>query len=215
VGLGASAAWPGPHTMALAAPPCRASVFIATSADGFIAKEDGSVAWLDEANATAPAGEDFGFAALMASVDALVMGRKTFETVRGIVESGAAQWPYGDTPVRVWTGSPGSVSIPASLAGKVEVVTGSPPEVLASLASGLGAKDVYVDGGQTIRAFLAAGLVGRAVITTVPVTLGAGIPLFESAGQRSELLEEAGAAKRYENGFVQTTYVARATPQGP
>mmetsp|Transcript_8094 Transcript_8094/g.20170 ORF Transcript_8094/g.20170 Transcript_8094/m.20170 type:complete len:198 (-) Transcript_8094:264-857(-) len=189
-------------------PSASASVFIATSADGFIAKSDGAVDWLNEQNATVPEGEDLGFAAFMASVGALIMGRKTFETVRGFVVEGTQPWPYGDTPVIVLSSKPAEVDVPASLAKKVRVMSGTPAEVLASVATDTGAKDAYVDGGTTIRAFLAAGLVGRVIITTVPVTLGSGIPLFDSEEQRA-MLEQDGPAKKFENGFVQTTYRVR------
>ena len=74
----------------------RCSAFLATSLDGFIAREDGGLDWLDRANAQVPAGEDCGYAAFMATVDALVMGRHTFEKVLSFHE-----WPYADKPVWV------------------------------------------------------------------------------------------------------------------
>ncbi|CAJ1395025.1 unnamed protein product [Effrenium voratum] len=127
---------------------CGASVFIATSLDGFIAKTDGSVDWLNEFSATLPEGEDGGFGEFMASVDGLVMGRKTFESVRDME---GVPWPYGDTPVWVLTRS--GVEVPERLKGKVRTTCGTPQEILEQLAKS-GCKEVYVDGGETIRDFL-------------------------------------------------------------
>jgi len=182
---------------------CRASIFIATSEDGFIADSEGSVDWLNALNATMPEGEDGGFNVFMASVDALVMGRKTFESVLELVPKWG--WAYGDTPVVVLSSAPHKVLVPEALSSKVTAMCGTPAEVLAALEHDIGAKDVYVDGGTTLRRFLAAGLVHRAIITTVPAVLGSGVALFPSADQRASL-EQVGEPTRWANGFVQTTY---------
>eukprot|EP00434_Breviolum_minutum_P044015 symbB.v1.2.039266.t1/scaffold6447.1/size18026/3 len=166
---------------------CKASVFIATSLDGFIAKTDGSVDWLNDFNETMPEGDDGGFGDFMASVDALVMGRKTFESVRDM-EGGP--WPYGDTPVWVLT------------KGKVKLTKGSPQEILEELAAS-GAKDVYVDGGETIRGFLDAGLLSRIIIGKVPITLGEGRPLFTL--KESAKIQEV-SSKPLSSGILQVTY---------
>lgn len=177
-----------------------ASVFIATSLDGFIAKTDGSVDWLNEFHSTLPEGDDGGFHEFMASVDALVMGRKTFESVRDM-EGGP--WPYGDTAVWVLTAA--GVEVPERLKGKVKLTKGSPQEILTELAAS-GAKDVYVDGGETIRGFLAAGLLTRIIISKVPITLGEGRPLFteEQASQIKEI-----SSNPLSCGIVQATYACK------
>lgn len=179
---------------------CNASVFIATSLDGFIAKTDGSVDWLNEFHSTLPEGDDGGFHEFMASVDALVMGRKTFESVRDM-EGGP--WPYGDTPVWVLTAA--GVEVPERLKGKVKLTKGSPQEILTELAAS-GAKDVYVDGGETIRGFLAAGLLTRIIISKVPITLREGRPLFteEQASQIKEI-----SSNPLSCGIVQATYACK------
>eukprot|EP00929_Paragymnodinium_shiwhaense_P032894 TRINITY_DN18175_c0_g1_i1.p1 TRINITY_DN18175_c0_g1~~TRINITY_DN18175_c0_g1_i1.p1 ORF type:complete len:232 (-),score=45.65 TRINITY_DN18175_c0_g1_i1:255-950(-) len=185
-------------------PPCKASVFIATSEDGFIAKEDGSVDWLNEQNEKVPPGVDTGFEGFMASVGAIIMGRKTFDSVCGLVEQYG--WAYGDTPVVVLSSSPSSVKIPDSLSErKISVMQGTPKEVLEKVAADFGCQDAYVDGGSTIRGFLAAGVVQRVIITTVPVTLGAGIPLFDDPEQKARLKQE-GEPTKWDFGFTQTTY---------
>ena len=115
---------------------------------------------MNDFNETMPEGDDGGFGDFMASVDALVMGRKTFESVRDM-EGGP--WPYGDTP---WVLTKGGVEIPELLKGKVKLTKGSPQEILEELAAS-GAKDVYVDGGETIRGFLDAGLLSRIIIRKV------------------------------------------------
>lgn len=142
----------------------------------------------------------------MALIDALVMGRNTFVKVCEVVDEFG--WPYGDTPVIVLSSSPSSVIIPPSLAEKkIRLMQGTPQEVLAKIETELGAKDVYVDGGVTIRGFLEASVVARVAITPVPATLGAGIPLFTAA--QKDCLRKVGEAKKWENGFVQTTYTVQ------
>src|SRR6478672_9003921 len=119
----------------------RASVYIATSLDGFIAREDGALDWLPAPGGDA-GGEDYGYRDFMASVDALVMGRHTFELA---LSFGA--WPYAGKPVVVLSSRP--AAIPPSLASSVEWLSGSPSEVVRRLAA-RGAEHLYVDGGRTI-----------------------------------------------------------------
>ncbi|CAK9114372.1 Uncharacterized protein YyaP [Durusdinium trenchii] len=140
----------------------------------------------------------------MSSVDAIVMGRKTFETVRDME---GAPWPYGDLPVTVLTEK--GVVVPERLRGKVTLAKGAPQEILANLAKS-GVRDVYVDGGQTIRKFLTAGLLTRILVSEVPVTLGDGVPLF-SAQDLSRLKEVS--SRKLEGGMRQVTYTARARPE--
>src|SRR5215471_1416787 len=117
------------------------SVFIGASVDGFIARPDGALDFLPPGG-----GEPHGYDALMASVDALVIGRKTFETVLGF-----ETWPYGDKRVVVLSRSP--VDISGVRGGAVEQMGGPPAEIVARLAAS-GARHLYVDGGLTIQGFL-------------------------------------------------------------
>jgi dihydrofolate reductase len=179
----------------------RGSVFIAASLDGFIARDDGRLDWLDAVNARVPPGEDCGYGAFIATIDAIVMGRLTFEHVRHF-----DAWPY-DRLVVVW--SRGHVDVPAALAGRVSV-SAEPASVLVERLGAAGARRLYVDGGQTIRAFLAAGLVDDLTITTVPVLLGSGRPLFGDGGPvGADVPLELVASRSWPFGFVQSTYRVR------
>ncbi|MBE7380114.1 MAG: dihydrofolate reductase [Leptolyngbya sp. SIO1E4] len=172
------------------------SVFIATSLDGFIAKPDGSLDWLEAANATVPEGEDCGYRAFMESIDALVMGRKTYEKVLSF-----GQWPYESKPVIVLSRHP--IEIPAQLAPTVSHSSESPQALCQRLAKE-GAKRLYIDGGMTIQRFLTAGLINDLTITVIPIILGSGIPLLGDL--KKEIPLKHIATKSYNFGFVQVTY---------
>lgn len=156
-------------------------VFIATSIDGFIADSKGSVNWLNEYQGSHPLseGDDGGFGAFLDSVDVILMGRKTFATVNEIVDTGVAPWPYGDKPLYILTSNLDNVKVCSQLKDKVKAITGHDPEtVLRAISAATGAQNVYIDGGSTIRSFLEAGLITKAIVTVVPVKLGDGVPLF-------------------------------------
>lgn len=174
-----------------------ASVFIATSLDGYIARRDGSLDWLDEANTRVPKGEDCGYRAFMDTVDTLIMGRNTYEKVLTFGE-----WPYGKTPVIVLSHRP--LSLPPHLSGTVSHSAESPRELLTRLAA-QGVQHVYVDGANTIQGFLADSLIDRFTITTIPVILGDGIPLFGTTEKDIRLSHVSTTA--FDFGFVQTTYL--------
>lgn len=174
----------------------RASAFIATSLDGFIARPDGSLDWLDDAQALIPEGEDCGYLEFMASIDTLVMGRHTFERVLSF-----DTWPYGDVAVFVMSHAP--VAIPTDLSKTVHSVQAT-PETLAAQLGRDGFRHLYVDGGQTIQGFLRAGLLDDITVTVIPVLLGAGRPLFGPLPHDVELTLMRSRA--YEFGFVQSTY---------
>lgn len=176
--------------------PLTTSVFIATSLDGFIARTDGSIDWLEEANARVPEGEDCGYHAFIATVDTLVMGRKTFETVLAF-----DAWPYGDKRVVVLSSKP--VAIPAALSGTVSASSEEPRALVERLAAE-GARHLYVDGGLTIQRFLSAGLIDALILTRIPVLLGEGRPLFGPLPGDVALTHVATRA--YDFGFVQSTY---------
>lgn len=174
----------------------RASVYIATSLDGFIARPDGAIDWLEQANATVPAGEDCGYSTFMASIDALVMGRASFEKVLSF-----PAWPYEDKPVYVLSAS--MRRLPPGTRATVSLLS-APPEEVVRIASAAGHRHLYVDGGRTIQAFLAAGLISELTITVVPVLIGSGIPLF------GKLPADVGlrvvSTRTFPFGFVQSHY---------
>lgn len=176
-----------------------ASVFIATSLDGFIAREDGSIDWLNDANGLIPKGEDCGYSAFMSTIDTIVMGRKSFEKVLSFGE-----WPYGKTPLVVL--SRNKLDIPEALSQTVSWSAGTPKELTVRLAAA-GAKRLYVDGGITIQRFLSAGLVKDLVLTVIPVLIGAGKPLFGPL--QHDILLKHISTRTYDFGFVQSTYEVR------
>ena len=170
----------------------RATVFIATSLDGYIAREDGALDWLP-----ADGGEPHGYDEFIASVDALVIGRKTLETVLSF-----DAWPYGTKPVVVLSTTLAEVTVPAGAA--CEVMAGTPQEIVTRLAH-RGLNHLYIDGGVTIQGFLEAGLIQRMIITRIPVLLGSGIPLFGAVPHDIRL--EHVATRSYPSGMVQSEYV--------
>jgi dihydrofolate reductase len=167
------------------------SVFIGTSVDGFIARLDGALDFLPPGG-----GEPHGYDEFMASVDALVIGRKTFETVLAFPE-----WPYGRKRVVVLSSHP--INFSAVRGGIVEQMAGSPAEIVSRLAAS-GAHHLYVDGGVTIQRFLRAGLIQRLIITRVPVLIGEGIPLFSTLPHDIRLRHVS--TQHYLSGLVQTEY---------
>lgn len=176
----------------------RASVFIATSLDGFIARLDGSLDWLPGGDNELP-DEDHGYEAFIATVDVLVMGRHTFETVLGF-----GTWPYGERRVIVLSSRP--FVPPATVPPTVEVRSAAPADLMAALGAE-GHRHAYVDGGQTIQRFLAAGLIERIIITRVPVLLGSGIPLFGPLA--ADIRLELHATRGFPSGLVQSDYLVR------
>lgn len=168
----------------------KASVFIGTSLDGFIARPDGGLDWLPSGG-----GEEHGYEAFIASVDALIIGRKTFETVLSF-----DTWPYGEKPVFVLSSRP---LAPAPAGAVVERMEGDPGDVVSRLAA-RGFRHAYVDGGVTIQRFLRSGVIQRLIITRVPVLIGTGIPLFGATDGDIRLAHVA--TRQYASGLVQSEY---------
>jgi dihydrofolate reductase len=167
------------------------SVFIGTSVDGFIARHNGSFDFLP-----AGGGEPHGYDEFMASVDALVIGRKTFETVLAFPD-----WPYGKKRVVVLSSRPLDFSVVRGAV--VEQMAGPPVEIVSNLAA-RGIHNLYIDGGITIQRFLRAGLIERLIITRVPVLIGDGIPLFGSLPH--DIVLHHVATQHYPSGLVKTEY---------
>jgi len=169
----------------------RISVFVGTSVDGFIARPNGDLDWLP-----ADGGEPHGYEEFIASVDALVIGRKSFEKVLTF-----DAWPYGDKRVVVLSTRP--VDVSAVRGGVVEQMAGTPAEIVSRLAE-RGARHLYVDGGITIQRFLRAGLIDRLIVTRVPVLIGEGIPLFGTLPRDVRLRHVA--TRTYPSGLVSSEY---------
>jgi dihydrofolate reductase len=169
----------------------KASVFIATSVDGFIARRDGSIDWLPTAG-----GEPHGYDEFMATVDAIFVGRKTLDTVLTF-----DAWPYEKKPVIVLSNSLKEVKVPDDAV--CELMSGTPREIVERLEE-RGVKHIYVDGGITIRGFLEAGLIQHLTITRVPVLIGSGIPLFGVIPHDIRL--DHVATQSYSSGLVKSEY---------
>jgi dihydrofolate reductase len=167
----------------------KASVFVGTSLDGFIAREDGGLDFLD-----AGGDEPHGYEEFIASIDALVVGRNTLDLVLTF-----AEWPYGATPVFVLSTRP----LPPLPAGAAERMEGDPATIVAALEA-RGVEHAYVDGGVTVQRFLRAGLIDRLVVSRVPVLIGRGIPLF-GALERDVALRHV-ATRSFAGGLVQSEY---------
>ena len=174
----------------------KLSVFCGVSVDGFLARPNHALDFLD-----AGGQEPHGFEEFYGSVDVLVIGRKTFEVVLTF-----GKWPYGKKPVVVLSSRP--LDFSSIEGGVVERMAGDPREIAAQLKA-RGFKHAYIDGGITIQRFLAAGAIDRMVITRVPVLIGAGIPLFGPVPRDISLRHVA--TRCYGGGLVQTEYeVGRA-----
>ncbi len=168
----------------------KASVFVGVSVDGFLARPDGGLDWLPQGD-----GEDHGYTEFFASVDAVVIGRKTYEVVLGF-----GSWPYGKKPVFVLSTN---ALAPAPRGAVLERLSGEPADILSQLAA-RGIQHVYVDGGVTIQRFLRAGLIQRLVITRVPVLIGEGIALFGVTGR--DITLKHVATRQIAGGMVQSEY---------
>ena len=168
----------------------RASVFVGLSVDGFMARLDGSFDFLPEGG-----GEDHGYKEFFASIDALVIGRGTWETVAAF-----DTWPYEGKLVVVLSSRPVDFG---RYKGKAEHMAGSPKEIVAKLEA-RGVKHAYIDGGVTVQRFLNAGLIQRLTVTRVPVLIGTGRPLFGPL--EKDLKLKHIATRSYQSGLVQSEY---------
>jgi dihydrofolate reductase len=177
----------------------KLSVFIATSLDGCIARNDGAIDWLERANAALPAGEDCGYAEFMRTVDAIVMGRATFEKVLSFPE-----WPYGSKSVYVLSTS--IRNLPVGLPNSVHLLNSTPDDVVKTTAEA-GHRHLYIDGGRTIQAFLRHGLITDLTITVIPVLIGSGIKLFGELD--SDIHVDLVSSKALPFGFAQSHYAVR------
>jgi len=167
------------------------SVFIATSLDGYIADKNGGIEWLD--SIPIPENEDMGYVEFTKDIDALVMGRTTFETVLGF----DVDWPY-KKPVFVLSHS--LKEIPESHKDKAQLIQGALAEILEQIHK-KGYHQLYIDGGITIQSFLKEDLIDEMIITIFPVLLGGGAPLFSKLPKALEF--DLVESKVYFNKLIQ------------
>jgi dihydrofolate reductase len=170
----------------------RCSVFIALSLDGFIARKDGGLDWLPKP----VEGEDFGYTRFIETVDTVLMGRNTFEQVLTFPE-----YPYPGLRMVVLSSRP--LTLLPHLPGQIQIMRGDPVEIVRILEQ-QGTRHAYVDGGETIRRFLQAGLIQDLILTHVPILLGEGIPLF--GGLSRDVPLEHVDTRVYPDGLVQSHY---------
>lgn len=171
-----------------------AHVFIATSLDGYIARPDGDIGWLLQRDDPA---EDHGYSSFITDKDMIVMGRGTYEKVLAL-----GPWAY-ERPVLVLSEQLADAPVPEALRGKVGFSRLSPRDLMAKLAAD-NVQRIYVDGGQLVQSFLRDGLIADMVVTTVPVLIGAGRPLFGKLAQDIDL--ELVSCRSFPSGLVQSTY---------
>src|SRR4051812_4024293 len=185
--------------------PFIGSVFLGMSVDGFIARLDGTLSFLDggaeppeEGDAPTPddgEGGDFGFAEFVASIDAVLMGRSTYEFIQPF-----ADWPYQGKPVHVL-----SSTLAPDADSRITVHSSFDDAVAALTAAGYGR--VYVDGGRTVHVFLRAGLIADLTLSRVPVLIGTGLTPFGELAADIRLEHEG--TRTFAGGMVQSTYRVR------
>jgi dihydrofolate reductase len=171
-------------------------VYIATSLDGFIADSEGGIDWLN--SISNPDDSDFGWSEFISGIDAILMGRNTFEKVLSF-----DYWPY-KVPVFVLSNS--LSRLPDTMTGKVELMSGNITEVTDQLNQ-QGFSNIYVDGGKLIQSFLAVDMIDEMIITTIPIVLGKGIPLFGSQDQSLTFLHKK--TDLYHGSLVKSHYVRK------
>lgn len=169
-------------------------VYIATSLDGFIASEDGGLDWLFEIEN--PDQQDYGYSEFIKNIDAVLIGRKTFETVLSF-----GSWPY---KIPVFILSSTLDQLPENLKDKAEIIKGDPHSVVEIINS-RGFNRLYIDGGITIQNFLSEDLIDELIITRIPVLLGKGIPLFGELNRKINFKLVSSAS--FPNSLVQCRYI--------
>ena len=177
-----------------ASPEC--AVFVGVSLDGFIARSNGDLDWLMGEGGGDSA--EYGYNEFIAGIDAIVMGRKTFEKVLTF-----DKWYYGAKRVVVLSRHPLELRIAHARGGVVEQMAGTPAEIVSTLSAS-GANRLYVDGGITIQEFFRARLIHRLIISRLPVLIGQGIPLFGSLPHDIRLSHIE--TRTFPGGMVQSEY---------
>ena len=172
----------------------RNVVFIAKSLDGYISDKNGGLDWLQ--TIPNPENNDMGYANFIVNVDAIVMGRNTFETVCSF----DINWPY-QKPVFVLSKTLKTIGL--EYKDKAELINGSLQSVLEKINK-KGYNCLYIDGGTTIQNFLNEDLIDELIITTIPVLLGGGSRLFSKLPK--ELMFEHIETHVFLNEIVQSRY---------
>ena len=187
----------------------KCSIFIAPSADGYIATEDGGVHWLETAGKSVSEKEassdlmkhfNMSMPNYMQTVDCMIIGRKLMQVLSSFNLT-PERWPYGDTKIIALSNT--LKEPPANLKTRVQMYSGSVPELITKLEQE-GYNHAYVDGGTTITTFLNLQLINEMTLTQAPVLLGSGIPLFGKLFKQIKL--EDAQATAFPNNFVEIKY---------
>ncbi|MDH5796123.1 MAG: dihydrofolate reductase family protein [Anaplasmataceae bacterium] len=173
----------------------KISAYIAVSLDGFIARDDHSIDWLPKPDLNS--NEDYGFDDFFSSVDALVMGRNTYE----IVVNSGYQWPYKEKKVFVLTNR--NIEIADNIKEYVFSISGTPNEIINNLQQN-NIQHIYIDGGKVIQSFLKLNLINEITITQIPILLGSGIPLFSKLN--NDIYLSVISSKLYKNDLIKNHY---------
>jgi len=169
-------------------------VYIAASLDGYIATTKGGLDWLYEV--PNPDEDDYGYSEFITQIDAMVMGRHTFEKVRSFGE-----WPYKK---KVYVLSSTLNEVPEELVDKVEILSG-PVKIIVDTINTAGFKNLYIDGGKTIQKFLEQDLIDELIVTRIPILLGDGIPLFSKLANPIRFIHKN--TEVYSQALVKSHYV--------
>lgn len=171
----------------------KVKVFIATSLDGYIAKPNEDLSFL---KIVEKEGEDYGYAEFTATIDTIILGRKTYDWVKR--EIGTSHYDNGERDVYVIT----RTEKPS--VGRTKFYSGNLTDLIAELKSKIG-KDIYCDGGaEVITELLKNDLVDEYVISVIPVLVGDGTRLFKDG--RPEQTLELISTKQFDKGLVQLHY---------
>jgi dihydrofolate reductase len=172
------------------------SVYIATTLDGFIARPDDGIDWLEHDSG----GEDYGYQRFRDTLDTLVLGRRSYDKVLSF----GVPWPYAGLRTVVWSRTLTTEDIPAALREEGVEVSALPPSRLLAELAGRGLKHAWIDGGATVQAFLAAGEIDVISVTRMPILIGQGLPLFGAlpADMRLDHLNTTA----FTSGVVQSSY---------
>lgn len=179
-------------------PPQRPEtlVYIAATVDGYIARDDDRLDWLEHDTG----GEDYGWQAFLESLDTLVLGRRTYERVLSF----GVEWPYKGLRTVVLSRTLSTADIPQALVDEGVEVSSSPPAELLQELGRRGLKRVWIDGGRTVQACLAAGLVDVLTVTRIPILIGSGLPLFGALPGDVQLRHLETTS--FGSGVVQSSY---------
>ena len=169
----------------------RINYYVAASLDGFIASPDGGVDWLESAGIPM---DQSGYEEFFATVDGIIVGRKTYEQTLGF-----GPWPYGDRPTWVCANRDVEIATGCDFRGVV------PPSEAMSQAKAAGLKHLWLLGGGFLAAsMLKDKLLTHVSVSTIPILLGKGIGLFN--GLDAHHLLKLESSQHFKAGFIQQTY---------